>query len=110
MKAASTQDAIVVGAGPAGATAANYLAASGKRVALLEFGAAMTGVKPKTAFLKPAMALPMTIEVFRQVFRQKLLGDRSGRAAYRARAVEDVDRATASQNACLLDSSVRFLQ
>jgi geranylgeranyl reductase family protein len=90
--------------------AANVVAQRKGDAFMVEFGAAMTGVKPKTTFLKPAMALPMTIEVFRQVFRQKLLGDRSGRTAYRARAVEDVDRATAFQNACLIDSSVRFPQ
>lgn len=86
--------------------AANVVAQRKGDAFMVEFGAAMTGVKPKTTFLEPAMALPMGIELIRQVLRQKVLRALSGRAAYAARAVEATDRETAFQNACLLDSSV----
>ena len=74
---------------------------------MAEFGAAMTGVKPKTVFLRPDVALPMGAEVVRQVLRQKLLRNRPAEeVAYAARAVEETQRATAFRNSCLIDAGV----
>jgi geranylgeranyl reductase family protein len=74
---------------------------------MAEFGAAMTGVKPKTVFLRPDVALPMGVEVVRQVVRRKLLRDRPDEeAAYAARALEETQRPTAFRNSCLIDPGV----
>jgi geranylgeranyl reductase family protein len=74
---------------------------------MAEFGAAMTGVKPKTVFLRPDVALPMGAEVVRQVLRQKLLRRRPAEeVAYAARALEETQRATAFRNSCLIDAGV----
>ena len=74
---------------------------------MAEFGAAMTGVKPKTVFLRPDVALPMGAELVRQVLRQKLLRKRPAEeVAYAARAVEKTQRATAFRNSCLIDADV----
>jgi sulfite reductase (NADPH) flavoprotein alpha-component len=74
---------------------------------MAEFGAAMTGVKPKTVFLRPDLALPMGAEVVRQVVRRKLLRScPAEEVAYAARAVEKTQRATAFRNSCLIDAGV----
>ena len=73
---------------------------------MVEFGAAMTGVKPKTVFLKPSVAVPVTIQIFWQVLRQKIFRTRNGREAYRVRAVERDARPTAFANACLVDPAI----
>jgi len=38
-----------------------------------EFGFIMTGVKPKSAFLQPGLSIPITFELFRQIFIQYIL-------------------------------------
>ena len=74
---------------------------------MAEFGAAMTGVKAKTVFLRPDVALPMGAEVVRQILRQKLLRKRPAEeVAYAARALEKTQRATAFRNSCLIDADV----
>ena len=67
---------------------------------MVEFGAAMTGVKPKTTFLKLGVALPVTIEIARQVLARAW----GGRGSYASRANETTDRPTAFRNACLLEA------
>jgi len=62
-----------------------------------EFGAAMTGVAPKTTFLKPGVALPLTAEIVRQ-----LLISGSPEERYPLCLDADADRPTAFRNACLL--------
>jgi len=70
---------------------------------MVEFGAAMTGVKPKTTFVKPGVAVPVTWEIVRQIVQQKILRRYASEAdAYRARAVERSGRATAFGNASLI--------
>jgi menaquinone-9 beta-reductase len=84
--------------------AANVVAQRQGDAFMSEFGAAMTGVKPKTTFLKPGVAISMGLEVFRQIYRQKILRPyASEEDAYAARAVEDTRRATAFQDSCLID-------
>ncbi len=87
--------------------AANVVAQRKGDAFMAEFGAAMTGVKPKTTFLKPRLALPMGLEVLRQAFKQKILRPYASEdAAYAARAAETPPRATAFVNGCLLDARV----
>ncbi len=69
---------------------------------MADFGAAMTGVKPKATFLRPAMALPMGFEVARQLVLQSLPWLSGG--GYDARASEATIRPTAFRNACLLEA------
>jgi hypothetical protein len=87
--------------------AANIVAQRQGDAFMAEFGAAMTGVKPKTTFLKPSVAVPMGIEVVRQIVMQKILRRHPLAAeAYRARASEASGRATAFRNGCLLDANL----
>jgi geranylgeranyl reductase family protein len=87
--------------------AANIVAQRKGDTFMAEFGAAMTGVKPKTTFLKPGVAIPMTIEVLRQIFKQKIRRSSSnGANSYRARALEDTPRLTAFQRGGLVDRNV----
>ena len=65
------------------------------------FGAAMTGVRPKTTFLRPSVAAPMALEVARQMVAQKLMRRGGGPAAYAQRATENSSRATSFARACL---------
>ncbi|MDH3212180.1 MAG: NAD(P)/FAD-dependent oxidoreductase [Myxococcales bacterium] len=64
-----------------------------------EFGAAMTGVAPKTTFLKPSVALPLTAALVGQLLRG------AGRTEERYRRCLDADpsRETSFRNACLKD-------
>ncbi|MBI4514863.1 MAG: NAD(P)/FAD-dependent oxidoreductase [Deltaproteobacteria bacterium] len=85
--------------------AANVVAQRKGDAFMAEFGAAMTGVKPKTTFLKPSVALAMGAEVLRQFVRQKLLRPfASQEQAYAAHAAEASGRATAFPNGCLISS------
>lgn len=87
--------------------AANVVAQRKGDAFMAEFGAAMTGVKPKTTFLKPGVAIPMAIEVLRQIVRQKVWRSSSGEdVSYKARAREDILRPTSFQRGGLLDRSV----
>lgn len=66
------------------------------------FGAAMTGVVSKSAFLKPGVAIPLALEIPRQLVRGK-----AGIDARYARSVEaGRDRDTSFRNACLIDAEV----
>ncbi len=88
--------------------AANVVAQRKGDVFMADFGAAMTGVKPKTIFLKPSVALPMGAEVVRQWFIQKIKKPyRSMRHAYDMHAIENDTRPTAFQNAALKDPTVK---
>jgi hypothetical protein len=87
--------------------AANVVAQRKGEAFMSEFGAATTGVKPKTTFLRPSMALPLGIEVVRQLVKRTLRrAHASEEEAYAARAVERSDRATAFRNGCLIDPDV----
>ncbi|HEX7406016.1 MAG TPA: geranylgeranyl reductase family protein [Candidatus Binatia bacterium] len=87
--------------------AANVVAQRQGDAFMSEFGAAMTGVKPKTTFLKPGVAISLGVEVLRQIFKRKIRqAGTSEEQAYAAHAVEHVSRATAFGNACLIDSGV----
>jgi len=87
--------------------AANVVAQRKGAGFMAEFGAAMTGVKPKSTFIKPGMALPLTAELLRQIFLQKILHRNiSMDAAYAARARELTKRPTAFPNSCLIDPRI----
>jgi hypothetical protein len=87
--------------------AANIVAQHKGDAFMAELWAAMTGVKPKTTFLKPGVAIPMAVEVVRQIFMQKVLrGHASAEAAYATRAVEAGRRATSFRNGCLIDAGM----
>jgi len=87
--------------------AANVVAQRKGDAFMAEFGAAMTGVKPKTTFLKPGVAIPMGLEVLRQILKQKVRRSSSGEdVSYKARAREDVLRPTSFERGGLLDRSV----
>jgi flavin-dependent dehydrogenase len=63
------------------------------------FGAAMTGVAPKTTFLKPSVALPLALEIPRQLMRGSARMDERY-----ARCVQaDPERETSFRSACLID-------
>ncbi len=88
--------------------AANIVAQHKGEAFMSEFGAAMTGSKPKSVFLQPNMAIPMGLEVLRQIVLQKILRSQpAGDAAYEGRAVERMTRDTAFENSCLIDPTVR---
>jgi len=61
------------------------------------FGAAMTGMAPKTAFLAPSLAGPLGLELARQLLRRR----RSPEACWSEGLTADPTRATAFRNACL---------
>jgi geranylgeranyl reductase family protein len=87
--------------------AANVVAQRKGDAFMAEFGAAMTGVKPKTTFLKPGVAIPMAIEVVREILKQKVWrSSPGGDVSYKARALEDIPRTTSFQRGGLLDRSV----
>lgn len=71
-----------------------------------EFGAIMTGVKPKSTYARPDIALPLTWEVGKQFFRQKLMQRPSGEVAYRLRAEENSTRSSSFSVVCLRDSQI----
>ena len=75
---------------------------------MTDFGAAMTGVKPKTTFVRPGLAGPLVWELLRQILVQKLLGRRRSTAeAYRLGAEVDAERESSFRNACLREPVVR---
>ncbi|MBP9713075.1 MAG: flavodoxin domain-containing protein [Sterolibacterium sp.] len=71
-----------------------------------EFGAIMTGVKPKSTYARPDIALPLSWEVGKQFFRQKLLRQPAGEAAYRQRAEENPTRSSSFSAVCLRDPQI----
>ncbi len=87
--------------------AANVVAQRKGDAFMAEFGAAMTGVKPKTTFLKLGVAIPMAAEVLRQLFLRKVYRSSvSEEQRYKARAEEESARATAFRQGCLLDGRI----
>jgi sulfite reductase (NADPH) flavoprotein alpha-component len=101
--AASAAGARMVQRVPLFLDAANVVAQRKGEAFMAEFGAAMTGVKPKTTFLRPSVALPLGIEVVRQVLAQRAGRERD---AYAARACEETSRPTSFQTGCLIDPRV----
>lgn len=102
---ASAQGARIVQRLPLVLDAANVVAQRKGQSFMAEFGAAMTGVKPKSTFMQRGVAVPMGIEVVRQFLVQKVLHTQAASAeAYRARAAESSTRPTAFQNSCLIDA------
>lgn len=71
-----------------------------------EFGAIMTGVKPKSTYARPDIALPLGWEVGKQFFRQKILRQPAGDTAYRQRAEENPARCSSFSAVCLLDPKI----
>ncbi len=75
--------------------AANVVAQRKGDAFMAEFGAAMTGVRSKAVFLRPAMAAPLALESVRQLVRQRLLGKGvAGSAAYARGVTGAPERAT----------------
>ena len=71
-----------------------------------EFGAIMTGVKPKSTYARPDIAFPLGWEVSKQFFKQKILRQAAGEAAYRKRAEENPARSSAFSTVCLRDPKI----
>jgi geranylgeranyl reductase family protein len=71
-----------------------------------EFGAIMTGVKPKSTYARPDIALPLGWEVGKQFFQQKILRKAAGEAAYRRRAEENPPRNSSFSAVCLRDPGI----
>ncbi len=71
-----------------------------------EFGAIMTGVKPKSTYARPDIAFPLTWEVSKHFFRQKVLRQPGGYAAYQRRAEENSQRKSSFSAACLIDERI----
>jgi geranylgeranyl reductase family protein len=90
--------------------AANVVAQRKGDAFMADFGATMTGAKPKSTFLRPGVAIPLGLEVVRQFVLQKILKKPSQRAAYEMRAVENNPRPTAFANACLKSVEVASKQ
>jgi geranylgeranyl reductase family protein len=87
--------------------AANVVAQRKGDAFMSDFGAVMTGVKPKTTFLRPGVAIPLGLEVLRQAFSQKLLRPRIlQQDAYATRATEETDRETSFARGCIIDQNV----
>ena len=66
------------------------------------FGAAMTGMAPKTTFLAPKVAIPLSLEIARQLMRGQAGIDERYANSLRA----DPDRKTSFSNACLIDANL----
>ncbi len=87
--------------------AANKVAQKKGEAFIEDFGAAMTGAKPKTTFLKPRVSVPITVEIFKQAFVQKVLRPfKSVRAAYDSRAVEADDRRDSFHQSGVIDADL----
>lgn len=76
---------------------ANAVAQRRGEAFMQEFGAAMTGVKPKTTFLKPSVAGPLAFELARRLLHPRIDYERS----YPLGVSADATRPTAFRNACL---------
>ncbi|MBV2236022.1 MAG: flavodoxin domain-containing protein [Sterolibacterium sp.] len=74
------------------------------------FGAIMTGVEPKSAYAKPDVALPLMRELGRQFWRQKILRQPHGWAAYQQKAEENPLRASSFAAVCLRDAHITAQQ
>jgi geranylgeranyl reductase family protein len=71
-----------------------------------EFGAIMTGVKPKSTYARPDIAIPLTWEVSKQFFKQKIMRQAAGDVAYRLRAEENPARRSSFSAVCLRDPKI----
>ncbi len=71
-----------------------------------EFGAIMTGVKPKSTYARPDIAFPLALEVGKHLFRQKILRQPAGETAYRQRAEENSPRKGSFSAVCLRDTGI----
>jgi geranylgeranyl reductase family protein len=85
---------------PAMLDAASRLAQRRGEAFMNEFGAAMTGLAPKTTFLKPSVAFPLAAELVRQLLR----GSRRREERYAGCLAADPARETSFMNACLLEA------
>jgi geranylgeranyl reductase family protein len=86
---------------PAMLDAANVVAQQRGDAFMNTFGAAMTGMLPKTTFLKPSVAIPLSVEIARQLMRgQGRIDER-----YAKSLQADPARDTAFCNACLIDAT-----
>lgn len=73
-----------------------------------DFGAVMTGVKPKSTFLRPSVALPLATATVKEVVRQFVL--RSGRRYMQDPEMllnKELSRDTSWDAQCLIDTSVK---
>ena len=73
-----------------------------------DFGAVMTGVKPKTTFLRPSVAIPLATATLKEVVKQFVL--RSGRKYMQdplAVLDKELSRSTSWDAQCLIDTSVQ---
>jgi len=88
--------------------AANKMAQRKGDEFIADFGAVMTGVKPKTTFLRPKLALPLMREVGKQYFKQQIKKPfASEEDAYNAMGTwEATNRESAFCNTCLRDKSI----
>ena len=77
--------------------AANVVAQRRGNAFMERFGAAMTGMAPKTTFLAPALAGPLVLELVRQWLRRR----GSPEAHWADGLLADPGRPTAFRNACL---------
>ncbi len=84
---------------PAMLDAANVVAQRKGDAFMDVFGAAMTGIAPKTSFLKPSLAGPLSMEIVRQLVS-------GGRSDYADGVTADAGRSTSFRNVCLLDQTV----
>lgn len=89
--------------------AANRVAQRKGEDFMAQFGAVMTGVKPKSTFLQPKLALPLGTEALRQFVSRKILRRMpSETTAYQRKAADLTSRATAFRNACLIDPNIEM--
>ncbi|SMB26542.1 Conditioned medium factor receptor 1 (modular protein) [Sterolibacterium denitrificans] len=73
---------------------------------MTEFGAIMTGVKPKSTYARPDIAFPLSWEMGKQFFKQKVLRRSSGWASYVRHATENTSRSSAFGTVCLKDDRI----
>lgn len=89
--------------------AANRVAQRKGEAFMAQFGAVMTGVKPKSTFLQPELALPLGAEAIQQFVTRKILRRAPNETAeYQRNAAEATARATAFRNACLIDPNIEL--
>ncbi len=95
---------------PALLDAANVVAQKKGDDFMAEFGAAMTGVKPKTTFVRPSLALPLAAEIVCQVYTRGLgrafgrAGRRWAETCYQQAGGRADTRPTSFASGCLLGS------
>ncbi len=88
---------------PAMLDAANIVAQRRGDAFMQQFGAAMTGVAPKTTFLKPSVALPLAT----QLARELIFARGRPEQRYANSLTADASRPTSFLNACVKDPEIR---